>query len=295
MFPLLDPAACPICGQADPRALHVMRNMRQIVADVFLGVVGCRRCGLVYVTPRPSEEALRGFYDPDHDDGWGRGKDVDTPQGVRKLERKFDAKRAEARLALEVVSRLLPPRAGVAFDYGCGGGAFLDVLQEQGWQTIGLEPHRLAGFAARRHRMVDEIPLTPSADLVIANHVFEHVGDPLSVMRQLAAATREGGRLLCSVPDLEGLARHQDLHYVLNAVHINGFTGVSLRHLCEMAGWEVLHVTHGGFVTEFTHKTRARLGLVARRTAIVVRWEPEPLAPVLAALRAYESPADVSV
>jgi len=291
MFPLLDPAPCPVCAYDDPRPLHVMRNMRQIVAGPFLGVLGCRRCGFVYVVPRPSAEALRGFYDPDYDDGWSRGREVESAQGIEKLERRFEAKRAEARAALRSIEPFLPAASGVAFDFGCGGGAFLDVLKQDGWRTLGLEPHRLRTFAARRHEMVDAIPAEPIADLVIANHVLEHVGEPAAVLRQLAAATRRNGRLVCSVPDLEGLPVHRDLHYVLNAVHINGFTGVNLEHLCLLTGWELLHLRHGGFVAEFTHKTRARLSFVARRTDVEVRFSPDPLAPLVAALRRFAAEA----
>jgi SAM-dependent methyltransferase len=38
-------------------------------------------------------------------------------------------------------------------------------------------------------------------DLVIANHVIEHIADPIGWLREIAALTGTGGRLLLAVPD----------------------------------------------------------------------------------------------
>src|SRR5439155_23681332 len=61
--------ACPLCGGSDLQPLHVPG--RWIGSEFFgdlhgrLGIVRCRGCGLVFTSPRPSEERLSAFYSGD--------------------------------------------------------------------------------------------------------------------------------------------------------------------------------------------------------------------------------------
>ena len=46
-----------------------------------------------------------------------------------------------------------------------------------------------------RHRRLDAVPGAPTFDLIVANHVFEHVTCSLRLLRELAGACRIGGYL----------------------------------------------------------------------------------------------------
>ena len=271
MLPLVELVTpCPVCAHPEPRALHVMRNLRPIVQVPFLALNGCAACGFVYTWPRPSPAQLAEYYDPDADDGWDRGGNLDDPQQLARLEKTFALKRDKGRRLLDVIAQwaALPDRPERhAFDFGCGAGSLLDVLQDRGWTTTGLEPHRLREVAARRHRVVDEIPDSPVFDLVMVHHVLEHVLQPGEVLGALASATRPGGFLLCSMPDLEGLPDHHAFTYVASAVHINSFTTASVHNLLQRSGWTVVRAQSGGFLTERTAKDAERMMVLAVRDA----------------------------
>jgi 2-polyprenyl-3-methyl-5-hydroxy-6-metoxy-1,4-benzoquinol methylase len=264
MLPLLeDLAPCPACSQPHPRPLHVVRNLRPIVQVPFIAVVGCLACGLVYSSPRPSAADLKRFYDRDVECGWSKGQNLDDPETRAKLQRSLDAKHVRTRRLLDAAEpwmQLAGRAGGQAFDFGCGAGAFLDILRERGLETTGLEPAGFRAEVALRHRMIDEIPAEPRFDVIVIHHVLEHVVDPAGTLEAFAAAARPEAVLFCSVPDLEGLPRHTDFHYVMNSVHINAFTASSLRHLLRRTGWRTLHAASGGMIPEPT-----RLMVVASR------------------------------
>jgi 2-polyprenyl-3-methyl-5-hydroxy-6-metoxy-1,4-benzoquinol methylase len=226
-------------------------------------VLGCPACGLVYSSPRPSEGDLERFYTADAEGGWSKGRGLDAPETNEKVQRQLEAKRIRTRSLLDAAEpwmQLAARAGGQAFDFGCGAGAFLDILRERGLETTGLEPAGFRAEAAKRHRIIDAIPARASFDVIVIHHVLEHVVQPADTLRALASAARPGAVLFCSVPDLEGLPRHQDFHYVLNSVHINAFTANSLRHLLQRTGWRMVHAASGGLIPEPT-----RLMAVAQR------------------------------
>jgi hypothetical protein len=94
MLPLVESwAGCPACAVETPRrALHVVRNRKAaLVAGPYYAVIGCDRCGLVYMSPRPTPEALDRFYVDDERDGWTVRHDG---QGRRRRERKKRSSRS---------------------------------------------------------------------------------------------------------------------------------------------------------------------------------------------------------
>jgi SAM-dependent methyltransferase len=170
------------------------------------------------------------------------------------------------------------------FDFGCGLGAWLDVLEEAGWDTYGLEPGaKQARVAARRHRIVASVPREESFDLVILNHVLEHLLDPLVRMRELASAIVPG-QLYVSVPDLGEVHRHQRLAYVANDLHINSFTLSGLRSLLALAGLEVEeHLPGWGTATDGPPR---RMRVLARKSgAVRFPVEERPLDQAIESLR----------
>ena len=288
MLPLLEAlAACPACHHLHPQPLHVVRNLRPIVQAPFLAVLGCAACGLVYSSPRPSEAELDRYYDADVEGGWSKGQGLADPQTQEKLQRSLEAKRVRTRRLLDAAEpwmQLAARTGGRAFDFGCGAGAFLDVLRERALETTGLEPAAFRAEAATRHRLIDTIPADPSFDVIVIHHVLEHLVQPTGTLAALAAAARPGAALFCSVPDLEGLPRHQDFHYVLSSVHINAFTENSLRNLLRRTGWKTVHAASGGLIPEPT-----RLMAVAIRDDAMGEERPDAGAIGVAqeALRSY--------
>lgn len=144
-----------------------------------------------------------------------------------------------------------------ALDVGCGAGSFATLLRSLGTgHVVGIEPDPeraaiAAGSADRvicstvEHALDHELGDT-RFDLIVASDVLEHLVDPWSVTRQLAAHLGPGGRLLLSVPNvgnlevvkqlmLRGDWRYDDVG-MFDRTHLRWFGRRTLRALLDGAG-----------------------------------------------------------
>jgi SAM-dependent methyltransferase len=100
-----------------------------------------------------------------------------------------------------------------ALDVGCGGGSSLIRMERAGWDVEGVEWDSAAAEVARRvsGRKVTagsffEVELPPASyDLVVLNHVFEHLDDPLGALRRIKALLKPGGRAVLVYPNPNSL------------------------------------------------------------------------------------------
>jgi SAM-dependent methyltransferase len=276
---------CPACGSSEIVNIDVLslRAARTGFACV------CDDCGLVFSNPIPTPDDLAHFYSPSG--AWGNERrdlpDVPSHAASRVgglWTQMFDPIRGE----IDVAS---PPPGATVLDFGCGEGRLLDLLQNCGWQTCGIEPALDRAF--QRHRRLDAIPRAAEFDLVVLLQVLEHVANPLDLLRQLAGACRVGGHLLVSVPRFDTLPLHRDYKYVLNGrAHITAYTWACLQELLSRAGWQAVapppaEVGKGGG----GRRTTSRLRVLARRVDDVAEHAASGVArpgdEARVALRAY--------
>lgn len=259
-----------------------------------LALLGCERCGLVFSHPLPTEAELNEFYSAP--DGWESrlGDDDTSVDQQAELARKLGVKHERYSRARDMLAEYLTPRDRPrrALDFGCGLGAWLDVLQDDGWLTTGIEPGpQQREIAGRRHCMMATPPPEETFDLVVVNHVFEHLRDPMAVMRAIAACTVEGGRIFVSVPDLGRLPDHGKWGYVKNERHICSYTVDALESLLGLAGFRLLAHLDTPEWDALGESERWHLKVLAEKTGQVVHPAGEPLRAALDALRAYEPEA----
>jgi SAM-dependent methyltransferase len=171
----------------------------------------------------------------------------------------------------------------------------LNRLQALGWTTFGIEPAVKSAFP--RHHELLEPPGEPTFQLVTLHHVLEHLPDPLNVLQALSRSLADGGILYISVPRLDTLPIHRDLHYCLNPqAHIVSYTRDCLVTLCHMAGLVAVAQPESAALDDLlTQGEPRRLRVFARKPAAGERREEgaaarlpmEPLRQAEAALRAY--------
>jgi hypothetical protein len=155
----------------------------------------------------------------------------------------------------------------------------LDVLQDAGWETVGLEPGRIRTYASRRHQIVEAIPEAAYFDLVIVHHVLEHVVDVRSLLGQLHASAAPDAHLLIGVPSLAAVAVTGDFRYACSALHINAFTIESLGNVLRMNGWRPF--------TAAAQSHRGRLVVYGTRADAPLPPVPAALDVAIEALRTY--------
>ena len=245
-LPELFDTACPLCGSDGSNTLFYAVDRLGLAPGSFR-LAECAECGLAFLSPRPDESELGGYYPRTY---WGGRQ-----SGIKELLRAFEERSKEAYKLKAVRQAGLGPCRII--DIGCGRGEFLALLRGRGFEVFGLEP----GLeAARRGRDEYGIGIThgtlggvrlPESFYGAATlwHVLEHLPDPLSALEEIRAALVPGGRLLVAVPDFgswQAARFRQDWFGVDAPRHLTHFTRETLRKMLEKAGFRVCMVTEGG-------------------------------------------------
>lgn len=174
--------ACPVCGSPE-------RTGCVPSADV----VQCLACDVLYVSPRPTAEAIAAFYSAP-----GRYAHWDAQRGRAAMWRR----------RLERVRRLVP--SGRLLDVGTGQGDFGAAARAH-FDFEGTEISAEGVRVAReRHDLAvhegDLLGLALASDrydAVTAWHVLEHVANPGAVAAECARLLRPGGILAIAVPNAD--------------------------------------------------------------------------------------------
>ena len=148
----------------------------------------CRICRLVFVSPRPTPEAVAGIY--------RNGQTHNRPE--RHLAKSGSlAVRADARLALCHIAKNC--ETGRLLEVGPGGGTFLVEARRAGWDVAGVELNpRQAAFIRDElgiecvetlHELID----LGHFDAVYHKDVLSHLTDPVETFLLLREVLRPGG------------------------------------------------------------------------------------------------------
>ena len=97
-------------------------------------------------------------------------------------------------------------------DAGCGDGQFLEYLASRGYSKIvgyEIDPRRLAHARQRGSAVFPNMEAATrelkAFDFIFMWHVYEHIPEPLAVLRRLLACLSPSGTLIVSVPNHRSL------------------------------------------------------------------------------------------
>ncbi|MFQ5738303.1 MAG: class I SAM-dependent methyltransferase [Acidobacteriota bacterium] len=234
----LEYVPCELCGADDTKLVFVVEGDR---------LVRCRRCGLIYVNPRPSASLRDQVYARDYFQ-----KEVFKPP-THPAPSESDTSWNRQRFRLVAAGR--PP--GRLLDVGCGTGHFLATAKQHGWQVAGVEYSSYAAEVAREAARVDvhvgtleDSRFPPgSFDALSLLHVLEHVPHPRRTVRRIHELLSEKGRLLIEVPDF-GSPHARELRGRWSNIkpqeHLYYFTLETLRVLLQLEGFRIVTIRRTG-------------------------------------------------
>ncbi|MEW5947560.1 MAG: class I SAM-dependent methyltransferase [bacterium] len=234
-----DPAGtvpCNLCGNDDPAPFLNVRGD---------DVVRCRRCGLVYVSPRIGVEKILEQYDESY---FLKPFGYDDYVRHRKyFERTFRRRLADIR-------KFVP--AGRILDVGCAAGFFLNLAREQGYETAGVDVcETMVNYARGRlgldvfHGRLEDLAqregMTASFDVVTMFDALEHFPDPSAELGFANLLMKENGLLVVTTPNVAAL-----LPRILRArweqykprEHLYYFTNATLKAILQKTGFRAVRL-----------------------------------------------------
>jgi SAM-dependent methyltransferase len=180
------PLRCFVCG-VDAIAPNI-----EIRTDTGYDLVRCGSCRMLFTDARnapPASELYPAF--------------SQSADGVAMASNR--AAGGFLRKRVSVAQSVSP--TGRSLDFGAGNGAFARAMQAAGFESVGLEPFSLGtpttapGLTLLRAPLADAAPSLGQFDVITMWHVFEHLDNPVEVLRQLASHLTPTGALVISVPN----------------------------------------------------------------------------------------------
>ena len=236
----LEQVTCPICKHDDFEQLATVDRYRMGITTS-----GCRNCGLVMTNPRPVVSAMDNFYRYHYRDYY---ESVDVPDAayIKKIQKDVRARYTTDLLeqagVMENASRML--------DYGCGEGSLLRELASRHPHLAreAVEPGETFRAFAREYGSCIVFPDLESLqaesqgnfDLIVVNHVLEHVMQPSQLLASLGELLSDTGQIYIDVPAVEGYRSVASLHIG----HMFHFSVHSLSALATSSGFRVERIKH---------------------------------------------------
>ena len=153
-------------------------------------------------------------------------------------------------------------------DVGAGTGWFVQVAQERGWQSEGID--FAEGSVAycqrfgRNVRRADLYDLDEPYDVCTLFELIEHVPHPTAFLTQAARLVRPGGLLYLTTPNFSALDRRivgAEWGAIHNE-HLSYFTPARLRRAIDASGLEIVRLTTRNLsVAEIRRAVLPRLGV----------------------------------
>lgn len=225
---------CPLCS-SDQSSFFDRRTFRDQTVTNRL----CSNCGLVFQSPRMSDEELATFYKHEYRQLY-QGSPEPSQQDLATQRQRAESLLSFTRGHLVGVNRHL--------DIGCSAGLLLEQFQSlYQSQPTGIEPgNEYRSYAQCRgltvYDSLDALRAAspPQFDLISMAHVLEHLPNPVEYLGELRGdLLAPEGRLLVEVPNLYA-------HDSFEVAHLVAYSQHTLTQVFKKAGYEIIAVLEHG-------------------------------------------------
>jgi SAM-dependent methyltransferase len=225
----------------------------------------CRRCGTLFISPRPPVELLADYY--------GRSEAIRFwnrhvfPASAASRREIF---RARINLVMGIVPR---PPVDTLVDVGAGYGWFASMCLEArvARRVIAVEPNPELAASCRGavgveviESPIEEAYETLEADVITCFELIEHTFEPVAVLTACGRGLRRDGLFVCTTPNWHGfdvaLLRERSDN-VAGPNHLQLFTPASLREALQSAGFGDVTISTPGELDVDILRNKMRAGV----------------------------------
>jgi 2-polyprenyl-3-methyl-5-hydroxy-6-metoxy-1,4-benzoquinol methylase len=182
---------CPICEGKSNKKLYSIQGFN---------VVRCRACSMTFINPRICNEHIFDVYRHEY---------------FHRYQDGYNGYESIADLRIQTFERwykdIIPycTKKGVALDIGCAAGYFLDILQDNRWETEGIElDRRMYKLLIQKGYAISNDPLeyftsSHQYDLITMFDVIEHLPELQKDFAKISSLLSPEGILALSTPNID--------------------------------------------------------------------------------------------
>ncbi|HVK96169.1 MAG TPA: class I SAM-dependent methyltransferase [Flavisolibacter sp.] len=231
---------CPVCNSTAINPLFTAKD--HLVSKEEFVIWQCSSCTLRFTQDVPDEDSIAPYYQSED-----YISHTNSDNGMLSRIYKTVRKRTLRQKADLIISQTKP--MGKILDIGAGVGAFLNVMQEKGWNVTGVEPDEGARSVAKSSYNLNlentsSLPnLTGKFDAITLWHVLEHVHQLHDYIEMLKKHLSADGRIFIAVPNYTALeADIYKLDWAAYDVprHLYHFSPAAMVHLLQQHGLQVI-------------------------------------------------------
>jgi 2-polyprenyl-3-methyl-5-hydroxy-6-metoxy-1,4-benzoquinol methylase len=234
-------SACPVCKSA--AILPNMMVKDYTVTMEEFSVWYCSDCTMKFTQDVPDQNSITKYYQVSN-----YISHSDTQEGLINkmyhLVRNITLKKKQ-----QLIVNQTKKKTGEILDIGCGTGAFLNTMQQNGWSITGLEPDEIAvanakakyGIAAQSPDRLFDFP-EKKFDAITMWHVLEHVHQLHDYIECLKKILKDDGTIFIAVPNYTAAdAEHYKSFWAAYDVprHLYHFSPKSMEKLLAKHGLKI--------------------------------------------------------
>jgi len=250
----MEDVACAICGKKSEKPWVIVKDGTYGIPGEFT-LIKCSFCGLVYLSPRPTQKEMEAYYPKDY---IPHIRSVSGIEGMFPVAGKIFYLGKRFFLGYDPLLGFL--KKGTALEIGCGSGLYLKSLMQKGWEAYGVDVSPLAVQYAKQLGIrvhLGELTEAQFKDgffgVVLCMGALGHIHNPSALLREVRRIIRGDGYLIVTLPNIAGIEAR-----IFKEAYWNGkdiprqlyfFTPETLENLLRKNGFYVKRKFFFGFIS----------------------------------------------
>jgi len=225
------------CLSCDGQNLKYYAENKTLKLPIYI----CQDCKLhtTGTSQKQLESILENFYDEEF---WDKSRDSglnDSHSDAYSVGRKrlFTSQ-------LKYIKKFLKNDFSI-LEIGSGHGETLIEFEKLNFKITGIEPDsknvtHLKKILKRSkiiQSSIEELNINEKFDLIWMSHVFEHLSDPISFLKNIQKNMNYNSILFIEVPSV---TKKNDYRKFTSSPHAYNFSGISLQNLLQKTGYKII-------------------------------------------------------
>lgn len=228
-------------------------NYTTVYVKEGFNIVKCKICGLVYVNPRLTEQAIKQLYDNNYFKGEGFDKSIEYEKEFFDKCNTIDLMDWDLSTLKEFIKE---DKEINLLDIGSGMGLFLYKAKKKGFNVKGLELSDYAvnfslkqGLSAENNSIYGATLPNNFYNIVSMKEVIEHLPDPKKALQIIYSTLKPKGVLFITTGNYncpERKLRGKEWFYFMPKGHIYIFNPKTIKNYLKEVGFSKVIVTNQG-------------------------------------------------